>query len=143
MTQLTNIQILLQEAKTAFADIRGSIVIAMQKLHEVHESKAWEEQYSSFSEFVEEGLQISQGFASKLLSVHKHYLVEGGYSPENIAGIDYEKLYLAQKSGGKIDEQLAKAKTLSRSELRQERAETNDHEHEYIEICKHCSMRKS
>jgi len=139
MTELSN---LLQETRKAFADIRGSVVVAMQKLHEVYESKAWEGVASSWSEFVESDLGISQGFASKLLSVNKHYVLEGGYSHANIANIDVEKLYLAAKSGGTPAEQIEKAKTLNRSELRQEREETKDHEHEYIEICKHCSMRK-
>jgi hypothetical protein len=131
---------LLQETREAFDSLKSNVVDAMQKLYKVFESKAWESVASSWSEYVESDLGISQGFASKLLAVNKHYLLEGGYSPENIRGVDYERLYLAAKSGGTIEEQLAKAKTLTRSELKQERNEIEPHEPEYVRFCKICNV---
>lgn len=132
---------LLDETITIFQTIRSGVVLAMQKLYQVKEEGAWEGKYSSFGEFVEEGLGISQGFASKLLTVNKHYLLEGAVSPEQITGIDYEKLYMASKLGGRVEEQLAKAKTLSRSELKLEKGDEDQHAHEPITICRHCSVR--
>lgn len=132
---------LLAETKAAFENVKGSIVVAMQKLHAVKESGDWESVANTWSEYVESELGISQGFASKLLSVNKHYLIEGGYSPANISGVDYESLYLAAKTEGTVEEQIERARTLTRAELRQERNEQNDHTHEAIQICKHCSMR--
>jgi len=110
---------LLKETKEAFSIVRGSVVMAMQKLHAVHESDAWQGVCSSWSEYVESELGISQSFASKLLAVNKHYLVEGGYAPENIAGIDYESLYLAKSIPGTVEEQISMASTLSRKELKE------------------------
>lgn len=132
---------LLENTKKAFESVRSSVVVAMQYLYQVKEEEAWTEVSGSFSEYVEAELGISQGFASKLLSVNQHYLIEGGYSPENIEGFDYEKLYLAAKTEGTYEEQLAKAKTLTRRELKEERNEKEPHEHEPIQICRVCSMR--
>lgn len=132
---------LLEQTREAFANVRSSVVVAMQKLYEVQQEDAWKEVSGSFSEYVQSELGVSQGFASKLLTVNRHYLVEAGYSPENIAGIDYECLYLAAKTEGTPEEQLAKARTLTRRELKEERNEEEQHEHEPISICRKCSLR--
>lgn len=132
---------LLDQTKEAFANVRSSVVVAMQKLHQVQEQEAWKEVSGSFSEYVESELGISQSFASKLLTVNRHYLIEAGYSPENITGIDYECLYLAAKTEGTPEQQLAKAQTLSRRELKEERNDEQPHEHLPITICKTCSLR--
>lgn len=134
-------QTLLQETKEAFANVRGSVVVAMQRLYKVHESNAWEGVCSSWSEYVESELGISQSFASKLLSVNKHYLIDGGLSPENIAGIDYEKLNMVRSLPGTLDEQLSMARTLSRTELKQTKNDIEETAHTpnwvtYCEICK-------
>lgn len=131
---------LLDEAKRAFENVKGSIVVAMQKLYEVKECGAWEDVSSSWSEYCEAELGISQSFASKLLSVNKHYLVDGGYSPENISNIPAESLYLAAKTGGTVEEQLERARTLKRSELKIERNEIEPHTPEYVEYCKICDV---
>lgn len=130
---------LLEETKQLFENVRKSIVHAMQALHKVNEERAWEGQYSSFGEFVEDGLKISQGFASKLLSVNRHYLLNGGLSPEKLVGIDYEKLYLASKLPGTPDEQVAIASTLSRREIKETQNEEQPHDHE--PICRICKIR--
>ncbi len=136
---------LLQETKEAFANVRGSVVVAMQRLYKVHESNAWEGVCSSWSEYVESELGISQSFASKLLSVNQHYLVEGGYSPENIAGIDYEKLNMARTLPGTVEEQVAMARTLSRKELKETKndAEVTPHAFEEVCYCKVCGLSKA
>lgn len=132
---------LLDQTKEAFANVRNSVVVAMQYLYAVREEGAWKEVASSFSEYVEGELNISQSFASKLLAVNQHYLIEAGVSPENIAGIDYECLYLAAKTEGSLEEQIEKARTLTRRELKEERNDIEPHDHEPISICKVCSLR--
>ncbi len=132
---------LLTETKQAFAKVRSSVVDAMQKLYQVKESGEWQAVASSFGEYVESELQISQGFASKLLTVNEHYLL-AGVSQEKIAGIDYECLYLAAKTEGTLDEQIEKARTLTRRELKEERNEEVPCLHEdVIKICKACQIR--
>lgn len=143
MTALKTTEHLLPHTKVAFQSIKQNVIVAMQLLAAVQELKVWESVASSWSEYVESELGISQGFASKLLSVNKHYLLEGGYSPANIEGCDYEKLYLASKTEGTVEEQLAKAKTLSRSELKQERNEIKPHAPDYHEVCTVCWLSKT
>lgn len=133
---------LLTLTKKAFESVRSSVVVAMQYLYTVREEGAWKEVASSFSEYVESELGISQGFASKLLAVNQHYLIEGGLSPENIAETDYECLYLAAKTEGTPEEQVAKARTLTRRELKEERVDAGHvHGEEIIQIYKCCGMR--
>ena len=134
---------LLLDTRDSFRDVKSSIVRAMRNLYEVHERGSWATVATSWSEYVESDLGISQGFASKLLSVNRHYLVEGGFYPENIEGIDYEKLYLAAKSGGTVEEQIAKARTLTRAELKQTNAEEKPHEPSFGEYCSVCWLSKA
>lgn len=142
MNTLTPTGILLQETKEAFANVRGSVVVAMQRLYKVHESDAWQGVCSSWSEYVESELGISQSFASKLLSVNNHYLVQGGLDPEIIAGIDYEKLNMVRSLPGTLDEHLSMARTLSRKEIRDSFGESIKCEHPktYV-ICADCGTR--
>lgn len=132
---------LLAETKAAFENVKGSIVVAMQKLHAVKESGDWESVANTWSEYVESELGISQGFASKLLSVNKHYLIEGGYSPENISDIAAESLYLAAKTGGTVEEHIEKARTLTRRELKEDRNDEDPHEHTAVSYCSKCGLK--
>lgn len=132
---------LLETTKEAFANVRSSMVVAMQKLHQVREQGLWTQVASNWGEYVEAELGISQSFASKLLTVNKHYILEGGISPEKLAGIDYEKLYLARELTGTIEENVEKARTLSRLDLKQDKNDDTPHEHQIIQICKICNLR--
>lgn len=133
---------LLEETKTAFEAVKGCTLVAMQRLHQVHATEAWKAVADSFGAYVEGELGISQSFASKLLSVAKHYLVQGNLSPDKLAGIDYESLYLAKKLAGTVEEQLAKAETLSRAELKAENVDDGHvHSGELVTIHKCCGMR--
>lgn len=132
---------LLDETVHLFRDFRVSMVKAMTNLHTLKDSGEWEERYGTWGEFVEDGLGISQGFASKLLTVHRTYLIEGGLDENAIAGVDYEKLYAARALPGTPIERVAMAKTLSRRELKQTQNETEEHGHIPVTICKICSIR--
>lgn len=142
-SQKDNATDLLLDTKDSFRDVREKIVHAMQNLFKVHESKIWESVASSWGEYVESELGISQGFASKLLSVNRHYLIEAGLYPEKLEGIDYEKLYLAAKTEGSVEEQLARAKTLTRAELKQEKNEKDPHTPNFVELCTECYVSKA
>ena len=132
---------LLEQTREAFANVRGSIVYAMQKLYAIHETGEWKQREDdTWGGYVEQELGISQGFASKLLTVNKHYLL-GGIPAESLEGIDYEKLYLAAKTEGTPEEQVAKARTLTRRELKEEKNDEEPHEHIPVSICKTCSLR--
>lgn len=136
---------LLQKTKSAFDKFKESLLDAMQLLWEVHESKAWEQTgVYSFGQYVEDELQISQSMASKLLSNQRHYLVEGGVSQDKIRGIDHEKLYLAQKLSGSPQEQVEKARALTRAELKLEKNDDEEKPHaaSFSEVCTICWVSK-
>lgn len=140
MTQAMHSLELLQETKRAFSNVRYSVVEAMVKLHEVKEYEVWKQVSPTWGEYVERELGISQSFASKLLTVNKHYLL-AGIPQEKIANVDYECLYLATKTPGDTREQLERATLLSRRELKQSRNDEKPHEHEPITICRICALR--
>lgn len=135
----------LDEVIGLFRSFKSGVITMMQKLHQVKESGVWQERFSSWGEFVEapEGLGISQGFASKLLSVNRHYLLEANLSPEKLQGVDYESLYLAAKTEGTPEEQVEKARLLTRTELKQTKAEQTPHEPAYDTYCSHCWLSQS
>jgi len=111
----------LEKCVTCFTAARQNLIEGAKYLHEISHAKLWQDNYNSFGEFVEQECQISQGFASKLISVYEHYLVAGGVSQRNLENVDAEKLYLASKLPGTPEEQLTKALTLSRGELKQQK----------------------
>lgn len=142
MNEITAPKELSEVDKAIFlVKLADSAVSATRALiHKIFADKLWEGRYSSFGEFVESGLNKSQSWASKQLAVYKHYHLEGGIAQE-LLELDTEKLYLAAKSEGTPEEQLARAKTLNRLELKQEANEETPHEHIPVSICRVCSIR--
>lgn len=124
--------------------ISSAMDVLRPLVYTVWKDELWKDRFSSFGEYVEspQGLNRSQGYASKLKQVEE-FRINSGLSEYDIAGIDYESMYLSLKSGGTPEEILSKAKTLTRAELRQERNEHADHEHEFIEACSICWIKKS
>lgn len=115
--------------------VRGSLIRVAQNLYEIKQQLP---PGKNFGQFVEEEFGMSQSAASKLLSVHRVYILEGGASPETLEQVDAEKLYMSASLEGTVEEKIAKARTLTRSELRQERQEDEPHAFEAKEICKTC-----
>lgn len=143
MNEIEN-DILLKAAR-CFEGVRQRISEGMGYLYEISEKNLWDNgQYSSFSEFCESGCGISKSFASRLLTVYKHYVIEGGVSQRNLELTDPDKLYLAIGLPGSPDKQLVKAETLTRQEIKDELAsdENGDCTHEKtIIICARCHKR--
>lgn len=136
---------ILQETAKCFRSARERIAEGMANLYEIAEKNLWDNgEYSSFTEYVEVGCGISKGFASKLLAVHKHYVIEGKVSQRNLSKIDPEKLYLAINLPGAPTMQINKAEHWTRNEIRDELAsdENGDCKHENtITICTRCKQR--
>lgn len=143
-TTLTSNQTLLQEAKNAFTMMKGCTHLAMQKLYKIKEENVWQEVSKTWGEYVESELGISQSFASRLLTVHRVFLTEGGLQPLQLQGIDVDKLYLAKDLEGTAEEKVAKAKTLTRLDLKQSKGiDDPNHVHvpKTITICDSCGMK--
>lgn len=123
--------------------IDHAVDILRPLVYRVFAEKLWEGRFSTFGEYVQspEGLNKSQGYGSKLKSNEK-WRLDNGVSEEEISGLDNEGLYLAIKSGGTAQEVIAKARTLSRLELKQERAENDGHPFQENPNCKVCDLPK-
>ena len=120
----------------------GSVMSVLRPLvYSVYKNELWAGRFSSFGEYVEseDGLGMSQGYASKLRQVEERFVIEGGLSPEKLEGIDYERLYAASKLPGTPEEQLEMARTLTRREIRETKNEIEPHEHSAI--CGICRMK--
>lgn len=127
---------ILEVCKQKFLEARGKVADAMPLLWEIMEKNLWEDRYSSFGEYCD-ACEISRSFASRLATVHHHYTIEGGISRLN--DVDPDKLYLAIKLTGSPQEQLAKAASLSRAELKEQTVfEKTGEEHTCSPICRTC-----
>lgn len=135
----------LEQCKNSFKQIRVNLIEATEALYRIKSEELWKETCSSFGEFVEQELQITQSFASKLLSNWQAYVIEGGVQKDELQGVDYEKLYLAQKLPFEtIQEKLIRAKAWNRADIKAELAEKNGEpcpHTETIHICARCHQR--
>lgn len=137
MTELS-IPTLIAETKALWNQGKKVMIQVAWNISQIQQSDAWRE-YESFPKFCEAELDIRQSTTSKLLTIASYYLKE--LSPEQIGPVDYELLYASTMLPGTVEENLAKAKTLTRRELREELNDSEPHEHLPITICKHCSIR--
>lgn len=137
-------QDILGECAEAFKLARKGVYSGAALLYRIEQENLWEGRFSSFSDYVESELQISKGFASKLLQSWKFYVITNGVSPRNLEGVGEEKLYLALKIPGTAEEKLVRAREWTRRELQDEAASKDgvDCEHpDTILICATCSKR--
>lgn len=132
---------ILETCRNLFREARGLVSDAMPLLHKIFTEKLYEGKYSSFGEYVDD-CGISRSQASRLVSVYQHYAIEGGI--KDFGAVEPDRLYLAAKLPGTPDQQLIKARHLSRDEIRAEVAvdeHGNEHECQPITICRVCNKR--
>ncbi len=137
--ELTILNDKVQQTKDLLNAVRGSSITIGMNLYEIKQELPKEMEWR---DFIREQFDISESFASKLMTVYKVFVLEGGISPAKLESVDSEKLYLARDLDGDIEEKLEKAKLLTRRELKEEKTDEDGHEHEWIEVCKKCSIRK-
>lgn len=103
------------------------------RLFKIREEKLWGDTYDSYQEFLD-AAHINPGHASILASIHKHYVIDGGVNKDTLAGIGYSNLYeaipLIEKEG--IKKAVAKAETLTRSEIKDEVRDQKHGDHRHI-----------
>jgi len=134
------IQDVVAETKALWQTGRKVMVQVAFNLSRIKNSDVWKE-YDKFPKYCEEQLEIQQSQVSKLLTIAEYYLDK--FSVEEIGSVDYEKLYQSALLPGSVEVNLAKAKTLSRVELKQEKAEYQPHPYEEVAYCKVCKLSKS
>lgn len=116
----------LKKAAECFTALRKNLYEGAQLLYHIKTEELWRGKYESFAEYLEQEVRVSESAISKLLSVYKHYCIEGGVSLRKLEVVDMEKAYLALRLPAPVDKQLASAQTLSRGELRREIQDPND-----------------
>lgn len=127
-----------------FRDIRKDLITAAKNLHEISTKELWRGKFSSFGEYVESECGVSQSFAAKLTAVWGHYAIEAQITPAELRAVDTEKLYLAMRLPMAAGQQLIRAKSWSRSELKAELASKGGPECTHpttVTICAHCHAR--
>lgn len=135
---------ILEQCKEVFQDARRSVFEGIALLHQISEEKSWEGSYSSFGEYCEQELQLHPTAASRYLTSYKHFVIEGKQDFSTLKGIDPERLYLAAKLSMPVDQQLVRASSWGRRELRDELASHDGHDCEHpstIKICAVCNKR--
>lgn len=127
---------LIAQTKDLLNAVRGSSIKIGENLYNIKQQVK-----TDWGDFLRDEFDISEGFASKLMSIHKAFVLEGGISQAKLETVDAEKLYLALKLEGTPEEKIEKARLLTRRELKEEKTEEEPHEHEPITICRKCSLR--
>ena len=134
---------LLDKARKLTETLKRSVIALAGVLYRINEENAYKANFDSFTAYVEDDLGLNRGFASKLLTIHEHYVLGGGVAPSQLQEVGHERLYMAIKLPGTPKEQLSKALTLTKGELRTEVRDPNDtcaHE-QTITICSKCGRR--
>lgn len=131
-----SIPTLIEETRNLWNQGKKVMIQVAWNLYQIQKSGEWDQSYETFPKFCEAELDIRQSQTSKLLTVAEYFLKSK--SPEEIGPVAYESLYMATMLPGTVEENLAKARTLTRLELKQELNESEVHTGDYIEVCKHC-----
>lgn len=131
---------LISETKDLWNTGKKVMIQVAYNLAQIQKSDAWQD-YESFPKFCEAELDIRQSTTSKLLTIADYYL--RSLSPEQIGPVDYERLYQATMLPGTVEENLSKAQTLTRLELKQELNDSEPHTGEFVEYCKFCHVSRA
>lgn len=134
---------ILKQATECFNNVRKNIYEGAELLYKIKRDELWKGVYTSFSEYLEEEVKVSDSTASKLCAIYSRYIAEGGLPLKQLQGVDHERAYMALRLEGSPAKQLASASSLSRSELRKEiRDPHDDCEHKNCgTICFDCHQR--
>lgn len=123
----------LRDTIKMVSHIESSFIELGMRLLKISDEKLYLGEYDTFNDFLLEA-NIKPAVASKLISVNKTFLVEGKVSPEKMASIGYSKLYEAipfvETEG--VTMALAKAQTLSRNEIVEEKRQIKSGEHVHM-----------
>lgn len=116
---------LVKQIETRFLELGA-------RLYTIRDQELWKDTYASYQEFLD-AAHINPGHASILASIHKHYVIDGKKTQEELAGTGYSNLYEAIpliESRGVADALIA-AQTLTRAEIKDEARDEKHGEHEH------------
>jgi hypothetical protein len=134
---------LISQTKELWNQGKKVMIQVAYNLLKIREGEEWKQYgHDSFQKFAQDELDIPQSQTSKLLIIGEYFLKE--YTPEQIGPCDYERLYSAAKLEGTVEENLAKARTWSRDDFKQSRAEEiGEHEAKWVTYCDVCKKAQS
>lgn len=135
----------LRETVDLVRQIETRFIELGMRLSKIRGQHLWKNGYESFAEYLDSA-KISQGTASKLISVYETYLLPGHLSPAQLEGAPYSTLYEAIPllKEHKPEQVVEMVKTLTRDEIKSEVKDEKhpDCEHEEkIMICVKCHRR--
>lgn len=134
----------LKQGAACFQSARKDLIRGAMLLHKIEKEEMWRAGFSSFSEYVEQECQIGKSFASKLIKIYDSYVIQAGFPQERLEGVDSEKLYLALTLSMTPENQLLRAETWTRGEIKAELAVKNGKECDHamtVTICAACHAR--
>lgn len=126
-----------------------------KRLKNIRDNRLFESQWESFSEYVLEFKNLSEGTVSKLINIYEKFVVEYGFAPEQIAEaggwtVLAETLPVV-KTAKQAEHWLLQATALTRSDLRRSISEQKTgieienctHPRKYtLCICPDCALRE-
>lgn len=135
----------LQETADLVKSIESSFLELGARLYLIRKDDEWQGHFESYEAFLEEA-RITPTLASILVKIHQYYIINHKAELRQLQGIGYSNLYEAIPllEDEDVTTVLAKAKILTRAEIKQEvRDEAHpDCEHlSHIKICADCKKR--
>lgn len=122
----------IQETKQLVKRIETQFFELGARLYKIKEEKLWDGIYDNYTEFLDDA-KINPSLASMLTAIHRTYVIENNVAQDSLAGIGYSNLYeaipLVESDG--IEGTLAKVRTLTRSEIKDEVREEKHGEHQH------------
>lgn len=105
------------------------------RLYKISEEKLWEGGYDSFNDFLQNA-NVNKGTASKLVNIYRSYVIDGGVTVEQLAGVPYTNLYQAIPLIGKegAEHAAALAETLTKEEIKEELREQKFGVHQHAAV---------
>ncbi len=145
MTNITEINEIEVSLSFLIKEVESNFFQIAEILYGVRSSASWQSKFATWEDFLDE-VRLSKSTASMLLKVYKHFVIDGGRKTEQLIGAGYSNLYEAIPllKEEDVDTVIAKAKTLTRSELKAEVKEEKYGAHdceigkERWAICKEC-----
>lgn len=133
-TDLSTNEQRIVETKELWSTGKKVMIQVAWNLLKIRESGEWEKYgHKTFQQFAADELDIPQSQGSKLLIIGEYFLDK--YTPEEIGPVAYENLYLATKTEGSVEENLARAKTWRREDFKQHKAEVAPHPFQEVSYC--------
>lgn len=122
----------IQETKQLVKNIETHFFELGARLYKIKEEKMWEGAYDNYTEFLDDA-KINPSLASMLTAIHTKYVIENNIPQKTLVGIGYSNLYeaipLIESDG--IEGTMAKVRTLTRSEIKDEVREEKHGEHNH------------